>query len=95
MAVAGPCGGGTLFEIGPCSQLVLQNVPPVRRALLHDDELAVVDISEIFEILHTKMIPTKQYPISDLQNYIGGVTMLVEVRTRTISLEISSSLGHE
>lgn len=44
-------------QVGPCAQLVLEGVFPIVRVMCHDHKLAVIDIAEVLEILHTPMVP--------------------------------------
>ena len=52
--------GSLSLEIAPCSQLILENIFPIVLALLHHYEFAMVNISEVLEILHAEMVPFHQ-----------------------------------
>ena len=46
-----------MFQLGPSAEFVLKDVFAIGGALLHNNELAVVDVTEIFEIFYGPMIP--------------------------------------
>jgi hypothetical protein len=46
--------------LGPGPQLVLQDVFTGAGILLHDHELAVVDVAKVLEVLDRKMVPLHQ-----------------------------------
>jgi hypothetical protein len=47
-------------QLGPCTQLVLKDIFPIVRVELHDNEFAVIDVAQIFEIFNTPVIPFHQ-----------------------------------
>jgi len=46
-----------MFQLGPSAEFVFKDVFAIGGALLHNNELAVVDVTEIFEIFYGPMVP--------------------------------------
>ena len=64
--------GSPAFEFGPCSQLVLEDVPAVVLASLHDDKFAVVYVPEVLKVLDRPVIPeASQYVAFFLPRKLG------------------------
>lgn len=51
--------GGSPLQLGPGAQFVLEYVLLVGFALLHDDELAVVDVAEVLKVFDGPVVPAR------------------------------------
>ena len=54
-----PCRSFALV-LRPRPQLILKDILAIRVIPLHDEELAVVDVAEVFEIFDTPVVPFHQ-----------------------------------
>ena len=80
-------GAALLLEFGPGAQLVLESVFAVVRVLLHQDELAVVDVAQVFKVLDRPVVPVGRR--------VSGAVYSFLIDKPTISSRTRASSAHE
>jgi hypothetical protein len=91
------------LQFRPCPKLILKYKFAVIKVLLHDHELTMVDITQVFEILHTEVIPFhKEYSshqsMRDEYAYTGKIVLIETtpkriIETRNPIVGVSSTLA--
>jgi hypothetical protein len=90
------------LQFRPCPKLILKDEFAVIEVLLHDDEFTMIDVTQVFEILHTKVIPFHEEHSSHQSmrdEYADtGKIVLIEttpkriIETRNAIVSVSSTL---